>query len=97
MYLPVKAHLCVPQRRAQRQVDAINRLSEKEHLTKWLPLLLNRCAGNRWLVDPTACLNPAPGVVMSKIKEVIGKLEWSEGQKACLNSLQSFPAGLLII
>ncbi|QKX54099.1 uncharacterized protein TRUGW13939_01182 [Talaromyces rugulosus] len=92
VYLPTKLILHVPQSGAQRQVDAVNRLSEQESLGKWQPLLLNHRAGKRPMVDPTAPLNPAAGVVMSKVQEVIGKLDWSESQKACLKSLQSFPA-----
>jgi DNA polymerase III delta prime subunit len=97
VYLPTKLILRVPQSGAQRQVDAVNRLSEQENLGKWQPLLLNHRAGKRSMVDPTAPLNPAAGVVMSKVQEVIGKLDWSESQKACIKSLQSFPAGMLLI
>ncbi|KAJ9246999.1 hypothetical protein DTO207G8_8459 [Paecilomyces variotii] len=102
-YLPTTVVVNIPERGAQRQVDAINRLcgmtNTADHLQRWRKLFLNQHSGERPRIDPTKCLEKSDEEIDNVIQSMIDlpKMSWSEEQVQCLKSCRSFPEGMLLM
>ncbi|GAE00293.1 predicted protein [Paecilomyces variotii No. 5] len=102
-YIPATVIVNIPEKGAQRQIDAVNRLcgmvDADEHLQRWRKVFLNQHSGKCQLLDPTRCLDKSDDEVNTVIESTIAipNMTWSDEQIECLKSCRSFPEGMLLV
>ncbi|CEN60040.1 hypothetical protein ASPCAL02481 [Aspergillus calidoustus] len=95
-YIRANVIINVPCSGAQREVDAINRLSLPE-MSRFVGDFLNQKYQHHSVNDPTACLGVPKDFVQRTIKQTLTIRNWSDSQKRCISGIDNFPGMHLIV
>jgi hypothetical protein len=95
-YIRANVVINVPHTGAQREVDAINRLSLPA-MGRFVGDFLNQKYQHYSVNDPTARLGVPTDFVQRTIKQTLAIRNWSDSQKQCIAAIDNFPGMHLIV